>query len=330
MKIVFFGTPEYVLPILELVHLRFSRRGVSPIVAVVTQPPRPSGREQRVTYSPIDSWAFKKRVPIFHNSRDFVSSNTPADLGILAAYGEIVPKEVIGYFPFGILNVHPSLLPKWRGASPVQAPIIAGEKETGVSIIKLDEKLDHGPIVSQFKEDISDSDTTETLRARLFERSATVLVELLEAYLNKKIKPREQNHKEATFTTQIKKQDAFIPPNLIANAMSVESSKKKVESMEIKFVKDCILPATSYMLHNFIRAMYPWPVAWTTVMINGQGSMVNNTLRVKRLKILESHLDELTINHQPLVIDQVQLEGKSPVSWKQFKEAYREAVFAEA
>lgn len=317
MKIVFFGTPDYVIPVIDAVHKKFSRHGVSPIVAVVTQPPRPSGRQQLLAYSPVDTWAFKKKIPIFHEAGKIVKENLGADLGILASYGVIIPKGVIDSFPFGILNIHPSLLPKWRGASPVQAPIVAGEALTGVSIIKLDEKLDHGPIVSQFKEEILDNDTTETLRRRLFERSAEVLVELLEPYLKGKIAPREQNHKEATLTTQIKKEHALIPPEYLDSALQGRAFK---DQWGVGFIKNYSIQPTPDVVERFIRAMDPWPTAWTYVNLGKSGHEKDK----KRLKILSA---ELSSNRQALIPKTVQLEGRVPVSWKQFKETYKEAAF---
>jgi len=286
MKIVFFGTPEYVLPILKAVHKKFVMGpGKSPIVAVVTQSPKPIGRKQILAYSAIDKWAHERELPIYYKWIDLIDRKVEADLGILAAYGEIIPKRVIELFTHGILVIHPSLLPKYRGASPIQATINNGDEITGVSIIKMDEKVDHGPIVSQFKEKILDSDTGGSLRDRLFARTGEVLVELIKPYLKGKVKPKEQNHEDATFTKLIKKEDGFID--------LTKADPKKTE--------------------RFVRAMLPWPGAWTKVMVNGQESMA------KRLKILKAHLD---ISHQSLIIDEVQLEGKTPVSWKQFKEAY--------
>ena len=189
MKIVFFGTPEYVLPILTAVHKKFvTGPGKSPIAAVVTQPPKPIGRKQILTYSPIDKWAHEHKIPIYYRAGELLENPTEATLGILASYGEIIRKDVINLFPQGILVIHPSLLPKYRGASPVPAAIMNGDSITGCSIIRMDEKMDHGPIISQFKEEILSSDNAETLRNRLFEKSADVLTEMLPAYIQGKIK----------------------------------------------------------------------------------------------------------------------------------------------
>ena len=319
MKIIFFGTPEYVLPILETLHKSFKNPKIeSGVVAVVTQPPKPTGRYQKLEYSPVNTWAYKKNIPIFHKADDLIKSNIKGDLGVLASYGEIIPKFVIDHFKFGILNTHPSLLPNWRGASPLQASIISGDETTGVTIIKLDEKLDHGPIITQFKEKILDTDTTESLRKRLFERSADVIASLLPAYLKGKIKSLEQDHKSATFTRQIKKDDAFIDPKIIEASLKGQALKKE---WKIPFVKDFTIHCTPTTVHQFIRAMQPWPIAWTNIKLK----VKSEKLKIMRLKILKAHLEEKS---KVLVLDEVQLEGKNSVSWKQFKEAYPEAKFA--
>lgn len=282
MKIVFFGTPDYVIPILKALSKHYE------IASVITQAPKPVGRKQLLQYSAVDTWAFKHKVAIFHSTGEFVKKGNSAELGILVAYGEKIPKNVIDSFPHGILNIHPSLLPFYRGASPVQAAIASGDNQTGVSIIKMDEELDHGSIVAQFKEEILADDTTATLRARLFSRSAEVLLELLPAYLAGKIKLREQDHAKATFSKSLKKEDGFL-----------DLKKTKLQEAE-----------------RFIRAMDPWPIAWTLLRLDSSG-------QAKRMKILKSHIEE-----GKLVLDEVQLEGKNPVSWKQFKEAYPDSAFS--
>lgn len=280
LKIIFFGTPEYVVPILS----KLSK--VHEIVAVVTQPPMPQGRDQFKKYSPVDDWAHKRNVPIFF---EFDKPFPEADLGVCAAYGKIIPQKVIDLFKFGVLNIHPSLLPKYRGASPISEAIKNGDIETGVTIIKMDEKMDHGPIVTFFKEDILPNDTTESLREKLFERSADVLIQLISAYVSGKVKPKEQNEDYATFTKVLTKEDGFI--NL----------KEK----------------TPQETERFIRAMNPWPGAWTLLHLSATEGQAS-----KRLKLLKAHLEE-----GKLVLDEVQLEGKDPVSWKQFKEGYPKASF---
>jgi methionyl-tRNA formyltransferase len=278
MKIVFFGTPDYVLPILTAVHKEFvTGPGKSPIVAVVTQPPKPVGRKQFLTYSSIDKWAHEHKTTIYYSAQELLKENLDVELGILASYGEIITREVINLFPQGILVIHPSLLPQYRGASPVPAAIKNGDTKTGVTILRMDEKMDHGPIVTQFKEDIMPSDTSDVLRNRLFAKSAEVLVETLAPYLKGKIKLKKQDDESATYTKLVTKQDGFIDLKL--------KSPSEAE--------------------RFIRAMSPWPGAWTYLP------------NQKRLKLLKSHIE-----NDKLVLDEVQMEGKLPVTAKQFDEAY--------
>lgn len=290
MKIVFFGTPEYVMPILTGLHKKFvTGPGKSPITAVVTQSPKPIGRKQYLTYSPVDKWAHERKIPTLYSANELISDPVEGEIGILASYGEIIKRDVINLFPHGILVVHPSLLPKYRGASPIPAAIAAGETTTGVSIIRMDEKVDHGKIITQFKEDINSTDTAESLRDRLFEKSADVIVELITPYMQGKIKPKVQDESEATYTKIMTKEDGFVDLN-------------KMQPDEIE---------------RRVRAMFPWPGAWTHVQLT-----INNEQFTKRLKLLKAHLEE-----GKLMLDEVQLEGKLPTSWKQFREGYNTAQF---
>lgn len=203
------------------------------------------------------------------------------DVGVLASYGKILSKEVLKIPKHGILNIHPSLLPKYRGASPAQAAILNGDQVTGVTIIKMDEKIDHGPIVAQFKEKIRPDDTAKSLYERLFETGAKVLLTILPAYLEDRIELRKQDHSKATYTKKLTRDDG-----------KVDWTKPNKYN------------------ERFIRAMFPWPGAWTEVTIQDR----------RRLKILKAHLEK-----GKLILDQVQLEGKKPVTWKQFCEGYPKA-----
>ena len=322
MKIVFFGTPEYVVPILDKLHKTFRGKiGESPIAAVFTQPPKPVGRKQQLEYSPVDKWAYKKKVKIVTEVTELLKEENRADLGIVAAFGKIIPKEVINLFPKGILNIHPSLLPKWRGASPIQATILSGDRETGVTIIKVDELMDHGPILSQFKEEVLDQDTSETLRSRLFKTASRVLITLLPAYLSGKITARRQDHSKATYTKLLKKDHGFIPPEYLEAVLNGKELNKK---WPISFIKNYSLLPSAYSLERFIRAMQPWPGAWTLL----HPAKRDYGGQAKRLKILKVHLEKQLPSALCLVPELVQLEGKNPVSWNQFRLAYPQARFA--
>lgn len=280
-KVIFFGTPDFVVSIPEtLLKAGFD------LVACVTTPDKPVGRKGILTPSPVKVWAQEKGIPVIDNpSMETITEEVKkfkASVGVLASYGKIIPQSLIDLFPKGILVIHPSLLPKYRGASPVQAAIMAGDKKIGVSIIKMDAKMDHGPIVSQFEQDLSADATPDKLYPQLFQKSAEELAIILPDYLEDKVKLQQQNHSQATFCKILTKEDGKI------------DWQKPNEEIE-----------------RFVRAMTPWPGAWAEVKIDDQK---------KRLKILKAHLEE-----NKLVIDQVQLEGKNPVSWEQFKKGYPEA-----
>lgn len=270
-KIIFFGSDFYSVIVLNQLHsdLRFK------IVAVVTH----------ISPCPVEEYAktlFKiKFAETKEFNKKFVSKmlQLKPDVGILASFGKIIPSEMLSIPKHGILNLHPSLLPKYRGPTPVPTAILKGDQETGVTIIKMDEKVDHGPILSQFKEEIRPDDTADALLKRLFTAGAKVLTTILPTYLEGKIEPKEQDHSLATHTKKFTRKDGQI------DWQKSDPFKEK-----------------------FIRAMNPYPGAWIKIDIKG---------KKKRLKILQAHLEA-----NKLILDQVQLEGKKPVTWKQFQEGY--------
>lgn len=298
LRIIFFGTPYYVLPILEKLHKEFE------VVAVVTQEPKPVGRDQKLEYSPVDDWAHSKKIEIH-----FDFDNLPeAELGVCASFGKIIPSEVLSYFKYGILNIHPSLLPKFRGSSPIQATLIEGLQITGVSIIKMNEKLDQGPILTQFKEEVLEADDNQTLRDRLFEKSAEVLFEMIPNYIKGKITLKKQDESKVILTKEVKKDDAFIPFETLKEVMTLNSGSTEIE---FSFIKNQNYKVTATLINNLIKAMKPWPYAWTKITTGN---------KEQRLKILKSHINQ---ESGYLELDDVQLEGKNVVSWKQFNESYR-------
>jgi methionyl-tRNA formyltransferase len=315
VKIVFFGTPKPAVTILDKLHKEFAgAQSKSVISAVVTQEPKPAGRKKILRYSAVDDWAHKRNIPIFFDPRDLIKNNIEATLGISASFGQIIPLDVINYFPKKIINIHFSLLPKWRGASPVPATIISGEKEAGVSTFLIDEKLDHGPILTQFSEDINSEDTSESLIDKLFSRSAGVLIEVIPPYLSGKVKAKPQNHDDVTYTKIMQKEDGFIPTEILTSAVEGQSYKGV---WEMNFLPDFQLENPGPIeVERFIRAMTPWPTAWTDIRISVDSE------KLQRIKILNSHIGD-----GKLILDNVQLEGKNAVSWQQFKDGYKTATF---
>ncbi|EKD56084.1 MAG: hypothetical protein ACD_58C00304G0012 [uncultured bacterium] len=296
-RIIFFGTPEFAVPSLQILidSGSLARLGInqSPI-AVVTEPDRPAGRGKKLKYSSVKELAQKNNLQIYQPEKiSTLSSQLSAlepDVAIVVAYGQIIPKEILEIPKFGFINLHPSLLPKYRGPSPIQAAILNGDKVTGVTIIKLDEKMDHGPILAQQELEIANSKKQKTnkiqipidyenLSKELAKLGAELLIKTLPDYLNNKIKPINQDHTKATFTKLINKSDGLI------------NWSEPVDLIERK-----------------IRAYNPWPGAYT---------FINN----KRLKICQAH-----IKYDKLIIDLVQLEGKKIITWSEFIRGHKDII----
>src|SRR5207245_6309835 len=182
LRLVFFGTPAFAVPTLEA--LLASRH---PVVGVVTQPDRPRGRGQHVSDAPVKARAAAAHVPILQPERvkdaAFVKALTAlhADLGVVAAYGKILSDEVLATPPGGVINVHASLLPKYRGAAPVHRAIMAGERETGVTIMRVVSALDAGPVLAAVRRPIGPDETSEEVERDLGHIGATLLVSTLDA-----------------------------------------------------------------------------------------------------------------------------------------------------
>jgi len=209
IKIIFFGTSEFAIPALEALI----KEGYE-IVAVITNPDEPKGRKKILSPPPLKITAQKLNLNVLQfptlKIENLKLKIPNADVGIVAAYGKIIPAEIINLFPFGILNIHPSLLPKYRGPTPIQTTILNGEKETGVTIIKIDEEVDHGNIISNSQFLVSNEDTYKTLESRLAKLGAELLIKILPDYLAGKIAPQPQDHSQATFTRKFTREDAKI------------------------------------------------------------------------------------------------------------------------
>lgn len=235
IKIVFWGTPEFALPSLEALI----KEGYK-IKAVVTNPDEPKGRRKILSPPPVKIIAKKHNIPVLQPSnqeiKDLKLQIPAADLYIVSAYGKIIPKAIFTRPAYQTLVIHPSLLPRWRGASPIQFTILNGDKETGVTIIKMDEQMDHGPIIAQKK--LADYNAQEAsykvLYKDLAELSAKVLLEILPKYLSAEITAVPQDETRATYSKMLKKEDGRINWNNPAS---------EIERM--------------------VRAFNPWPGSWT-------------------------------------------------------------------
>ncbi|HEX8965981.1 MAG TPA: methionyl-tRNA formyltransferase [Patescibacteria group bacterium] len=264
-NIVFFGSSAYVLPILEKLQKNFA------ISLVVTT-------EKNLTDA-VPSYCQKNNIEYISTTslknaelqKKIQQSRAP--IAVLADFGLLVPQSVLDIFPKGIINIHPSLLPKYRGSTPGVSAIANGDTTTGISIMLLDKELDHGPILAQEKAEILPSDTGKALYERLFAQSAELLLPTLIKYLDNKLTLKPQDESLATYTKPLTKESGFI---------SLDSPPANLE--------------------NIIRAYFPWPGAWTKMTLFG---------KEKIIKLLPENM--------------LQVEGKKPMSKKDFLNGYPDA-----
>jgi methionyl-tRNA formyltransferase len=219
-KLVFMGTPTFALPILQALIDHHT------VLAVVTQPDRPAGRKRQIQQSPVKHLALENNILVFQpdNLRQDSAieelQQWQPDCYVVAAFGQILPQTVLDIPPHGSINIHASLLPRWRGAAPIQAAIRAGDSETGITLMLMDAGLDTGPMLSQRSIAISPQETGQSLHDRLAVLGAELLVETLPAYLSGKIKPQPQDDDQATYAPTIKKEEGHI--NWERDAQSIE------------------------------------------------------------------------------------------------------------
>ena len=211
-KIVFMGTPFFAVPILKSLY----QNGYS-VSVVYTQPPQKSQRGQKINKSPIqgisETLKINYRIPIsLKNNKEEYNylKDLNADIAIVVAYGQIIPKEYLSLVKRGFINIHASLLPKWRGAAPIQRSIMNLEKETGVSIMRIAEKLDTGPICNSYKINIMTDDNSATIAEKLSTLAAEKILDNIDEILEDKIEFKEQNHNEATYAAKIEKTEGQI------------------------------------------------------------------------------------------------------------------------
>jgi len=307
IKIIFWGTPHFAREILK----QLAESGWKPIL-VITQPDKAGGRGLKLKESTVKALAKKLNIPYLQPTKlkdpDFIQKikSYQPDLCVLAAYGKIIPKEILAIPPKGFLNVHPSLLPRWRGASPIQAAILNGDKETGVTIILMDEEMDHGDIVanSKLKSQISKLSYKE-FEEKLIGEASKLLIETLPQWLDDKITPTPQNHSKATFCKIIKKEDGRIDWH------------EPAEKIERK-----------------IRAFQDWPVAFFET--NGkrikilEADVLKNETILKDKKIGEFFCfnKELVVKcgEDTLIIKKIQPESKKEMSGYEFWCGYQKKL----
>lgn len=294
IRVVFMGSPDFALPGLSALAAARAYQ----VVGVITQPDRASGRGRELKSPPVKNLALELDIPIMQpeklrtpESMQQLSAWNP-DLIIVAAFGQILKKDVLDLPRYGCINVHASLLPRWRGAAPINAAILAGDEETGVTIMQMDVGLDTGPMLAKKSIRLSPDDTTGSALQALSTLGADLLLETLPEYLSGNLKPVPQPAEGATYAPMLKKEDGLL---------------------------DFTRPAIE--LERRVRAMNPWPGAF----MDFDGAV----LKAHRAHVEQGNMSagqRLIVQNQPavgarggiLVLDEVQPAGKKSMSGKSF------------
>lgn len=275
LRCVFMGTPEYAVPTLEGLLVNNIN-----LVGVITETDKPVGRKQVMTAPAVKTVAQEFGLPVYQPASKLevekIVEELRPDYIVVAAYGKILTNRVLEFPDYGVINVHPSMLPKYRGASPIRSALLNGETKTGVTIMKLSEAMDKGPIIRQKEFEIFEHETVEDLTKRLWIEGTRLLLETLPLYLSNQAAPMPQNDELASYSKRIKKEDGEI---------------------DWKFPAEKIL--------NMVRAYAGWPRAYG--YIDGV-----------RLIIHSAHIEE-----EKLMPEIVQLEGKNPTNWEDFKRGWQ-------
>jgi methionyl-tRNA formyltransferase len=230
---VFFGTPQFAVPSLE--HLIASRHQV---VGVVTQPDRPRGRGQKVTEAPVKMTAVEHGLPVYQPARlrdpDVTETlgRWAPDLGVVAAYGKILPEDVLNFPRLGMINVHASLLPKYRGAAPVQRAVMSGETETGITIMRMVKALDAGGMFATATRSIDPHDTSDVVERDLAGIGAVLLLRVIDDIVAGRAVEEPQDESRSTYASKVTKEEGIV-----------DWTRSAIE------------------IHNRVRGLYPWPHA---------------------------------------------------------------------
>jgi len=253
MKVVFMGTPDFAVPSVAALAL-----GGQEVVGVITQPDRPKGRGKKLSSPPVKEVALAYGLKVFQPEKikdgkflDTLRALAP-EVIVVAAYGCILPREVLQLPEKGCINVHASLLPKYRGAAPIHRAIINGEKETGITIMYMSEELDAGDIIRQASTEITEEDTAGTLHDRLAEMGASLLLKVLKDIEKGQINRLKQDHKRATYAPPLTREDELI---------CWEKSSREI--------------------FNHVRGMNPWPGAYTR--------WDKSVLKIWRVQVVDNH-----------------------------------------
>lgn len=318
LRIIYMGTPQFAVPALEALIEKSAPGALLPegleIVTVITRPDKPAGRGREVVFSPVKQSALAHNIPVWQPGSFKKAENSDklaeyaADLYIVAAFGQILPQKVLDQPRSGTLNIHASLLPRYRGADPIAETIVQGEREAGVSIMLLDAGIDTGPVLLSKSMPLTGEETTGTLTEHLSQLGAQALLETLPLWIANKIEPQPQDNDRATHTHMLKKEDGEITWSLPAAALARK-----------------------------VRAYQPWPTAFT----HWRGKVLKITAAHPLGVELDAEIQPGTVSVQEeaghkviaiatgsglLLVTHLQLEGKKALTSEEFLRGYNQIV----
>ena len=318
LRIIYMGTPQFAVPTLEMLIAGSKPGLVLPegyeIVTVITRPDKPVGRGKEIVYSPVKEFVLSQGIPVWQPGSLKRPENIEAlsayqaDLYIVAAFGQILPQAVLDLPRYGTLNIHASLLPKYRGVSPISEAILQGDTETGVTIMLLDAGVDTGPTLLQHALPISDDDTTGSLTSKLAALGASALLEVLPLRVQAKITPQPQDEQLASYTRMLRKEDGEIVWNHPAEVLA-----------------------------RAVRAFTPWPSAYTywngklLKIISAHAVPSEPTLEAKpgtvnQRKENDRQILSVVTGNGLFIVDKLQLEGKKVMNADEFLRGYPQIV----
>ena len=321
MNIAYFGSPKIAADLLY--NLIKNQGSAYKIACVFTIEDKRAGKRLELTQTEVKKLGLELGIKVYDyelkkNKKEVVNvlKRYKIDLGLVFAYGALIPNEILKSTIYGFWNIHPSLLPRYRGPSPIIYPLIMGDLETGVSVIKMTDKIDSGAILSQKKIAIK-AEARPELEKRLIELAYVLLKDLIEKQSShEEIEFTPQDEKKVTETRLINKEDGFISKELIQKALNNENFNLEELPIVVREYRKRYLKldktetySASITLYNYFRGLFPWPGIWTTIATK-KGN--------KRLKINSL----LSMNKEKFEIYQVQIEGKKPVSFRIFNNAY--------
>jgi methionyl-tRNA formyltransferase len=304
IKLAYFGTPIFSVELLK--KIVEEGRETFDVLFVVTQPDRPVGRKQILTPSPVKTYAQEHGIQVYeHIDEKLIDEIKKCDIALVFAFGEILKSDLLRASKHGFWNVHPSALPLFRGPSPVVFPLLLGEKESAVSLIQMDEKMDHGPIIGQEFLAISPEILHNELLTKMAQMSYYILFESVKKIDTDSLELTVQDESKKTFTQLLLRESGYIKLETIVALLKNEKiSPDALPAVYKKFLEKNTetsfeIPNGTILLWNMYRGLTPWPGVWTEIEVNNEK---------KRLKIIE-----MSHNNGEPIITKVQVEGKNPM-----------------